>query len=324
MDDSISTLLCQENVTFLEGELGNEEYPLIPLLPDYGVFSEDEYIAILIEREIRFGLKKDESSVFENSIKRARVDAINWIFKTRTALGFYFQTAYLSVTYFDRFLSNRSVDNGEYWAIRLLSVACLSLAAKMEECNVPFLLEYQSEGYCFENKVIQRMELLVLTTLQWNMAIVTPLAFLPYFITKLCNETPPCNILSNTMQLIFTLMKEVNLMDHRPSVIAAAATLLAVDQQLTTEAVKLKMSSIHQYIFLDPKDIFACYNQIRSLYSGKTRRGKLVHSSGPSSPIQSRPIGMIESSLVTSVAMTKRRRLTVNDGKESCAVKKLL
>ncbi|KAE9586213.1 putative cyclin [Lupinus albus] len=295
MDDSISTLLCQENVTFLEGELGNEEYPLIPLLPDYGVFSEDEYIAILIEREIRFGLKKDESSVFENSIKRARVDAINWIFK-----------------------------NGEYWAIRLLSVACLSLAAKMEECNVPFLLEYQSEGYCFENKVIQRMELLVLTTLQWNMAIVTPLAFLPYFITKLCNETPPCNILSNTMQLIFTLMKEVNLMDHRPSVIAAAATLLAVDQQLTTEAVKLKMSSIHQYIFLDPKDIFACYNQIRSLYSGKTRRGKLVHSSGPSSPIQSRPIGMIESSLVTSVAMTKRRRLTVNDGKESCAVKKLL
>ncbi|CAL0332748.1 unnamed protein product [Lupinus luteus] len=322
MDDSIPTLLCQENVTFLEGELRHEEFPFIRL-PDYGVFSEDEYISILIEREIRFGLKKDETFVFENCIERARADAINWIFKTRAALGFYFQTAYLSVAYFDRFLSKRSIDNGKQWAIRLLSVACLSLAAKMEECNVPFLLEYQSEGYCFENKVIQRMELLVLTTLQWNMAIVTPLAFLPYFITKLCNETPPFNIFSTTMQLIFTLMKDVNLTDHRPSVVAAAATLVAVDQQLTIEAVKLKMSSIHQYRFLDLKDIFACYNQIQSLYLEKIRRGKLVHSSGPSSPIQSRPIGMIESTLVTSVAMTKRRRLTINDEKEICDEKKL-
>ncbi|XP_019429841.1 PREDICTED: cyclin-D5-1-like [Lupinus angustifolius] len=307
MDDSISTLLCQENVTFLEGELGNEKFPFIPL-SDYGVLSEDEYIAILIEREIRFGLKKNESFVFENWIECARADAINWIFKTRAALGFYFQTAYLSVAYFDRFLSKRSIDNGKYWAIRLLSVACLSLAAKMEECNVPFLLDYQSEDYCFENKVIQRMELLVLTTLQWNMANVTPFAFLPYFITKLCNETPPFNVLSRAMQLIFTLMKEVNLMDHRPSVIAAAATLVAVNQQLTIEAVKLKMSSIHQHRFLDPKDIFACYNQIQSLYLEKTRRGKLVDSSGPSSPIQS---------------MTKRRRLAINDGKESCDGKKL-
>lgn len=44
---------------------------------------------------------------------------------------------------------------------------------------------------------------------------------------------------------------EVNLMDHRPSTIAAAATLVALDQQLTIEAVELNMSSIHQYRSLD-------------------------------------------------------------------------
>lgn len=35
-------------------------------------------------------------------------------------------------------------------------------------------------------------------------------------------------------------------MDHKPSVIAAAATLAAMDQQLTIEEVELKMSSIPQ------------------------------------------------------------------------------
>ena len=48
------------------------------------------------------------------------------------------------------------------------------------------------------------------------------------------------------------LCPEVNLVDHRPSVIAAAAILVALDQQLTIEAVELKMSSIHQYSFLEP------------------------------------------------------------------------
>ena len=41
-------------------------------------------------------------------------------------------------------------------------------------------------------------------------------------------------------------------MDHKPSVIAAAATLVALDQQLPIEAVQLKISSIPQHRFLEP------------------------------------------------------------------------
>ncbi|KAK7291060.1 hypothetical protein RIF29_05924 [Crotalaria pallida] len=321
MDDSMSTLLCQENEICLEGDVVDEEYSFIPLQKqNYGVFSDDEYMAIFIEREISFGFKKDdESLVFEDWIKRDRIDAINWILKTKATLGFHLQTAYLSVSYFDRFLSKRSIDSNKHWAIQLLSVACLSLAAKMEECHVPLLSEFQLEDYCFESKSIQRMELAVLSTLEWNMAVVTPLAFLPYFITKLCKDPPPSHFLSKTMQLIFILMKEVNLMDHRPSVIAAAATLVAMDQQLAMEALELKMSSIQQSISVDPKDIFECYNLIQTLSKDKD---KLIHSSS-SSTIQSRPIGMTESSLVTSVAMTKRRRLAFNNDKESCDEEKL-
>lgn len=86
MDDSMSTLLCQENETCLEGELVDEEYSFIPL-QDYGVL-EDEYMSILIEREISLGFKKDESLVFGNWIKHARMDAINWILKVSPTTHF--------------------------------------------------------------------------------------------------------------------------------------------------------------------------------------------------------------------------------------------
>ena len=93
------------------------------------------------------------------------------------------------------------------WAIRLLSVACLSLAVKMEECRAPALSEFAVEEYNFESKVIQRMELLVLNTLEWRMNSITPFAFFHYFIAKFCNQSPPPNVVSRTVQLTMAIMR---------------------------------------------------------------------------------------------------------------------
>lgn len=70
------------------------------------------------------------------------------------------------------------------WAAQLLSVACVSVAAKMEECQVPALSEFHSGGYDFDSASIRRMELLVLSTLGWRMGAVTPLDFLPCFSSR--------------------------------------------------------------------------------------------------------------------------------------------
>ncbi|KAE9586846.1 hypothetical protein Lal_00004697 [Lupinus albus] len=310
-DDVSSSQMC------FELEFGDEEFQLNH--EDYGV-SDDEHLGILIEKETHLCFKKDQALVSDEWMKRARTDAINWILKTRAALGFRLQTAYLSVTYFDRFISTRSINSEKHWAIRLLSLACLSLAAKMEECNVPGLPDFQlEEDYCFESKVIQRMELFVLTTLEWDMAIITPFDFLPYLIPRLCNESQPNNILYKaTMQLIFTTMKEVNLMDHKPSFIATSATLVALDQKLTIEDVELKIKSIPQHMrFLELKGVFDCYNIVQRLYIERTRRDKLLHTPG-SSLIRSKPLDMTENSLVNSATMSKRRRLTFDDDKQGC------
>ena len=60
----------------------------------------------------------------------------------------------------------------------------------------------------FEAKTIQRMELLVLNTLEWKMSSITPFAYLHHFITKLFkDQSPPRNVISRTVQLILAMMR---------------------------------------------------------------------------------------------------------------------
>ena len=88
-------------------------------------------------------------------------------------------------------------------------MACLSLAAKMEELKVPALSEFPVEDFNFESKVIQRMELLVLNTLEWKMGSTTPFSFIPYFISKLSIESPPSNKVSQIVELIWVLIRGI-------------------------------------------------------------------------------------------------------------------
>ena len=58
-------------------------------------------------------------------------------------------------------------------------------------------------GYVFEAKTIQRMELLVLSTLNWRMQAVTPFSYMDYFLNKLNGgNTAPRSWLFQSAELI--------------------------------------------------------------------------------------------------------------------------
>ncbi|KAF3446556.1 hypothetical protein FNV43_RR11736 [Rhamnella rubrinervis] len=310
-DDFLPSLLCQESDTCLDEE---DEDAFISFTTNFNA-SEEEYVEMLMERETISEFNKDDTFVFGNRFKCARLEAITWILKIRAVFGFRFQTAYLSMTYFDRFLSRRSINNEQLWAIKLLSVACLSLAAKMEELNIPALSEFQLEDYNFESKVIQRMELLVLNTLEWRMAPTTPFAFLPYFITKLWKESPPTKIVSITVGLILATMREINLLEHRPSVIAAAATFVALDQKLTRKTMESKMKSISNYKFLKMEEVFLCYNLMQEIKMDRIEEPKF--QSPDLSPTQLSRVAVLETS---SAFCIKRRRLAFSNCDQTYAV----
>nr|ACY82354.1 transcription factor cyclin D3a [Oreocharis dinghushanensis] len=142
---------------------------------------EDEELKCLLAKE-----KGNEvCDGFEPSPSRG--EAVEWILNVTGYYSFSALTAVLAVNYLDRFLYGFHSHREKPWMTQLVAVACLSLAAKVEETQVPLLLDLQVEEakYVFESKTIQRMELLVLSTLQWKMNPVTPHSFLDYISRSL-------------------------------------------------------------------------------------------------------------------------------------------
>lgn len=63
--------------------------------------------------------------------------------------------------------------------------------------------------FVFEAKTIQRMELLVLSTLGWRMLAFTPCSFIDYFLGKIINVHQSTTLLfiSRSVQLILSTIK---------------------------------------------------------------------------------------------------------------------
>ncbi|XP_076954816.1 cyclin-D4-1-like [Bidens hawaiensis] len=159
-----------------------------------------------------------------------RQDSINWILNAHAHYRFHPTTAILAVNYFDRFISSiASIVCDRQWKLQLLSVACVSLAAKMEEPEVPLLLDLQVSDprFVFEPKSIQRMELLIMQKLRWRLRSVTPFDFLHYFIVKLpqSSSTNHDHLHWKCSDIIIKTIRVMDFLRFRPSVIAAATVI---------------------------------------------------------------------------------------------------
>ncbi|KAL0343500.1 UNVERIFIED_CONTAM: Cyclin-D5-3 [Sesamum angustifolium] len=309
-ENSLPSLLCREDESCL-----NEQYHRKDEHLGFCSVSESdsEYIEMLIQKEAAFQSTADSpSEKSERSwLKCARGDAVKWILETRALFGFHFRTAYLSLIYFDRFFSRRLIDDGKLWAIRLLSVACLSLAAKMEECEVPALSEYRVEEYNFKGNVIQRMELLVLNTLEWKMSCATPFAYLNYFTAKFCGEFRHKELVTSSR----ISLGKINVVEQRPSIIAAAAVLAAYDYQLTRKRLEIKMNAVPSWGSLEKEHALSCYGLLKS----KTAR-LIIYPDSPSA--HSSLIDVLDDSTITS-CVGKKRRLSCIDGDQHCPLPKI-
>ncbi|XP_042029569.1 cyclin-D5-1-like [Salvia splendens] len=268
---SLSTLLCGEDESCFDhfkDECFNFNFSPVS---DF----DSEYIRMLIRKETIF---QSKYSAQIEGIRWKRRDVVNWILDRRVHFGFHCRTAYISLFYLDRFLSRRSIDKEESWAMRLLSIACLSLAAKMEENEAPSLSEYDADEYSFNGDVIQKMELLVLNTLEWKMSCITPFTYLNYFASLFCSEFR----LNRAVELIFAIMLEINVTDHRPSVVAAAAVLAAGrDHNLTNKMLEMKIDDvpIPSWGEVEKEQTLSCYSLLQEIGMSKSNDDWMKRSS---------------------------------------------
>ncbi|KAF0903176.1 hypothetical protein E2562_025757 [Oryza meyeriana var. granulata] len=240
-------------------------------------------------------------------------ESVSWILKVRPFHGFQPATAYLAVSYMDRFLSSRSLpDHG--WASQLLCVACLSLAAKMEETSTPPLLDLQIEGtrFIFEPRTIQRMELIVLAELDWRLWSVTPFTFVDFFACKAGSPKRSSRILAlRACQIILNAFHEIEFLNHCVSSMAAAAVLFAVNESPAMSCRSVSPESAASWcIGLTEEGISSCYQLLQQL-ALNTERERKRHPMMISP--QMRPMAC---SSISSSSRRKRRKLDGHFGEE--------
>ncbi|KAJ8748028.1 hypothetical protein K2173_010188 [Erythroxylum novogranatense] len=254
----------------------------------------EECVALMIEKECQHLPNADYSRRLRAGEldMGARGEAVHWIGKVHAYFGFAPLCSYLSINYLDRFLSAYELPKGKDWMMQLLAVACLSLAAKMEETEVPLSLDLQVKSkvgeskFVFETRTVQRMELLVLSTLRWRMQAVTPFSFIDYFLNKINNDetASTTSFVLQSIQLILGTIKGIDFLEFRPSEIAAAVAI-AVGMENRTVDVEQALSRLPGGV--EKERVVKCIKLIGdlSLINGNAKSTSASLSSVPQSPI---------------------------------------
>ncbi|KAL1569671.1 cyclin-D4-1-like [Salvia divinorum] len=235
-------IIAGKDLIFSNGSSDSESLAHLPCL-------SEECIGYMLEREREHIPRDDYLSRLRNGDLDVglRREALDWMLKTCARFSFGELCLYSAISYFDRFLSiyelplSSSEKGGNNWAVQLVAVACLSLAAKIEEVNVPSTLDLQAElpKLLFEGKTIQRMEILVLNSLNWKIKAYTPCNFICYYLRKMNEGGLPLGLeIGRSLRLILSTIDGIELLEFKPSEIAAAVAMCVSGEMLAMDIDK--------------------------------------------------------------------------------------
>ncbi|XP_021887300.1 cyclin-D3-1 [Carica papaya] len=296
-------LYCLEERWEEVEEAAEEAFQSFPgsqlFLLEQDLFWEDEELLSLFskeeEQQSRFSFINVEKNDFLDVVRR---EAVDWIMKVISHYGFTTLTAILAINYLDRFLRTLHFQREKPWMIQLVAVTCLSLAAKVEETQVPLLLDLQVEEtrYIFEAKTIQRMELLVLSSLQWKMHPVTPLSFLDHIMRRLGLKTNlHWEFLRRSERLLLSLVFHSRFVSYLPSVLATATMMHVIDQVEPFNSIDYK-NQLLGVLKINQEKVNECYNLIlelsRTHVNGGYKRKRTREEDAETEP--SSPSGVID------------------------------
>ncbi|KAL8549218.1 hypothetical protein ACS0TY_008171 [Phlomoides rotata] len=253
-DEDTQSFLCFENGDVVEsfddpteknGNGGSDSEPFI-LFP----CPSEEHIGWMVMRE-KEHLPRDD---YLTRLRRGELDlsmrreALDWMIKVYAHHNFGEMSLYLAMNYLDRFLSVCSIHEGNGWTIQLAAISCLLIAAKFEEVYVPSTLEMQAgeSKLVFEGKTIQRMEIMVMVYLKWNMKPYTPFNFIEYFLRKMNDddEFSKWQLITRSIQVILSTIKGIDFLEFKASEIAAAVALYVSGEIHTMDVDKALPGSI--------------------------------------------------------------------------------
>ena len=179
-------------------------------------------------KETFTNLKDDEASPINPSeyiisIEGARSSMVNWLLFLCGKLNFSDQTLFRSVSIFDQYISKMTMDEAselDQQYLNLITIACLSLATKLEEINcnyISFLNEKvlnSPNSQIFTNKDLTNMEFKILKTLNYNTMYSTPLDFIEIYLEIFSNVLGSNNTMINPLIISDIKNLSINLMKN--------------------------------------------------------------------------------------------------------------
>ncbi|CAJ1972725.1 unnamed protein product [Sphenostylis stenocarpa] len=280
----LDTLYCLEDHNHWEEEKPREEDEYRNttkernfsdvVLSEQDLFWDNEELASLLSKENLNNLSNSLLNI--PSLASSRGEAVEWILKVNVHHSFSALTALLAVNYLDRFLCSFRFQNEKPWLTQLVAVACLSLAAKVEETHVPLFVDLQvgESKYVFEAKTIRRMEILILSTLGWKMNPVTPLSFLDFITRKLGLKGHLClEFLRRCETVLLSVFADSRFMSFLPSVLATA-TMMRVVSGVEPGLGEEYHDQLLGILGIDKESVKECYKLIMEDVSGNDEEGK--------------------------------------------------
>ncbi|KAF7282087.1 cyclin E [Rhynchophorus ferrugineus] len=144
--------------------------------------SKEVWMFMVYKEEAALNLRNsDLFEDFSNFMPRMRAILLDWVMEVCEVYHLRRVTYYLTVDYFDRFLSLKpDVPKNQ---LQLVGVTCLFLASKLEEVYPPKLTEfsYVCDGACSPEDILN-CELLILNSLGWDLNVMTPTDWLNLYM----------------------------------------------------------------------------------------------------------------------------------------------
>ncbi|XP_041823806.1 cyclin Dx [Melanotaenia boesemani] len=210
----------------------------------------------------------------------------------------------LSVSLMDRFLSvSLSVPVSLY----CLAAGCILIASKLSECDtVTADTLCAAAEYSFQPSNLREMERVILATLQWDTAGVTPQDFLPHFLATLDERKDSEQGLLSTLRrhsdtLAAMCICDIRFLGAPPSLVAAASLNCAL-QGLGNKAPSqlALMTEVLAQLCQTDVAVLQCYSEmveyalrqrLRSgLQQGPTEKEEEVENERPGTPTDMREI----------------------------------
>ncbi|KAJ8537865.1 hypothetical protein K7X08_014405 [Anisodus acutangulus] len=235
---------------------------------DIGEDTEDFVNKMLkkVEKIATAGLNNRVSSriILHGWLLQARNTAIDNIVRTGGPFMFRKITVYSAVIYVDRFLSIMTIENERFLVAKLLSTACLHLAADKWENFQVDLPEFAQFTNSFTRSIIN-MKNYVVNEFGGTKTCVTPISFTKYFVSRFCRDDSRKEYAKiKTVEVIMSTLGDVRLMSLKPFILAAAATLLASNPKILTKTqIEHDINNVLPPNWIIPLDeVCSCYDRL--------------------------------------------------------------